>query len=220
MKTFITIILLLSTLTVLSQNNSENRDKWKVGVTISPDIYFNSTSILTTEETGYRSLDPSGFNFTSGLVGQLSVNTNFDIGSGINYSRKDFSGTYYCNVCDFAVSPKPEPIKLRFIEIPIVVRYKIFDKKFDVYVDAGLTSGYLTNTINTRYEGTLSANKFQLGGQFGLGIDLDLGQRINLFLSSDYKQSFTNLLEGSNFKFRSVGFVTGVMYKINYNGDN
>jgi hypothetical protein len=215
MKTLFTIILFLSTLTVLCQNNSENKGKWKVGLTISPDIYFNAKSISLTETTGFGSIDPSESNFTSGLIGEWSFNSNFDISSGINYSRKDFSGTFYCTVCEFLIAPQPEPIKVRFVEIPIFIRYHIFDKQFDVYIEAGITSGHLINAIKPTYTGTLSANKFQLSGQVGLGIDLDLGQRINLFLSSDFRQSFTNLLVDSNFKFRSVGFITGIKYKIN-----
>jgi hypothetical protein len=187
----------------------------KVGLTISPDIYFNSKSISLSKTTGFGSIDASQSNFTTGLIGEWSFSSNFDIGSGINYSRKDFSGTFYCTVCEFLLAPQPEPIKVRFVEIPIFVRYYIFNKQFDVHVEAGITSGYLVNTINSSYTGTLSANKFQLSGQVGLGIDLDLGQRINLFLSSDFRQSFTNLLVDSNFKFRSVGFITGVKYKIN-----
>ena len=76
-------------------------------------------------------------------------------------------------------------------------------------------NGYLTNTISSSYTGTLSTNKFQLSGLIGLGINRDLGQRINLSLSSDFRQSFTNLLVGSNLKFRSVSFITGITYKIN-----
>jgi len=215
MRTSFTIILLLSTLTILCQTNSENKSNWKVGVTISPDLYFNSKSFSLTEETGFGSIEPSGSNFTSGLVGEWSFNSNFDIGSGVNYSRKDFSARYYCNVCDFLTTPSREPIKVRFVEIPVFVRYNIFDKQFGVHVEAGINSGYLTNTINSSYTGTISANRFQLSGLVGLGINLDLGQRINLSLSSDFRQSFTNLLVGSDLKFRSVGFITGLTYKIN-----
>lgn len=215
MRTPLTLILLLSTLTVLCQTNSENKGKWKVGVTISPDISLNSKSFSLTEETGFGSIDASGSNFTSGLVATWSFNSNFDFGSGINYSLKDFSGIYYCTVCEFLTTPGREPIKVRFVEIPVFVRYNIFDKQFGVYVEAGITSGYLINTISPTYTGTLSANKFQLSGLAGLGINLDLGQRINISLSSDFRQSFTNLLVGSNLKFRSVGFMTGITYKIN-----
>ncbi|MGC1391470.1 MAG: outer membrane beta-barrel protein [Bacteroidales bacterium] len=215
MRTLFTTILLLSTLTILCQTNSKNSGKWEVGVTIAPDIYFNSESFSLTEETGFYSIEASGFNFTSGLIGEWSFNSKFDIVSGINYSRKDFSGRYYCNVCEFLTIPEREPMNVRLVEIPVFVRYNIFDKKFGVHIEAGITSGYLTNTINSSYTGTLSANKFQLSGLIGLGINHDLSQRINLSLSSDFRQSFTNLLVGSNLKFRCVGFITGITYKIN-----
>ena len=215
MRTLFTIILLISTLTVLCQTNSESKGKWKVGVTISPDTYFNAKSFSLTDETGFGSVETSGFNFTSGLAAEWSINSNIDLVSGINYSRKDFSGIYYCNVCDFFLMPAREPMKVRIVEIPVLLRYNIFDKQFGVHIEAGMTGGYLTNSIGSSFTGNLSENKFQLSGQIGLGISLDLGRRINLSLSSDVRQSFTNLLVGSDFKFRSVGFITGLSYKIN-----
>jgi hypothetical protein len=215
MKIPFTIILFLGTMTAFSQNNSKNSDKWKVGVTFSPDNYLNSSNISLTQDIGFGSVSLSRFNFTSGLSAEWSFNSNIDIGSGINYSRKDFSGTFYCNECLWVFPPEPESIKLRFIEVPVFIRYNFFDKKIDLHVEAGLTGGYLINKFSSRYGGTPPANKFQLGGQVGLGVSLDLGQRINLSLSSDFRQSFTNLLVDSNFKFRSVGFTTGIMYKIN-----
>jgi hypothetical protein len=215
MRTLFTTLLLLSTLAILCQSNSESNGKWKVGVTIAPDIYFNSGSFSLTEETGFSSIEASGFNFTSGLIGEWSFNSKFDIVSEINYSRKDFSGRYYCTVCEFFTIPQREPITVRFVEIPVFVRYNIFNKQIGVHVEVGITSGYLTNTISSSYTGTLSTNEFQLSGLIGLGINRDLGQRINLSLSSDFRQSFTNLLVGSNLKFRSVGFITGITYKIN-----
>jgi hypothetical protein len=215
MKIPFTLVLLLGTLTVLSQNNSENIDKWKVGVTFSPDYYITSSNISLTQETGYGSVDPSRFNFTSGLSAEWSFNSHFEIGSGINYSRKDLSTIYYCNVCNYEFwYPYKESVKLRFIEIPVFIRYKILDKKVDLHVEAGLTSGYLPKEFRI-YGGPVPTNRFQFGGQVGLGLNLDLGQRITLSFSSDFKQSFTNLLVDSNFKFRSIGLSTGIMYKIN-----
>ena len=138
MRTLFTTILLLSTLSVLCQTNSESNGKWKFGVTIAPDIYFNSGSFSLTEETGFSSIEASGFNFTSGLIGEWSFNSKFDIVSGINYSRKDFSGRYYCNVCEFFTIPQREPINIQFVEIPVFVRYNMFNNQFGVHVEAGI----------------------------------------------------------------------------------
>jgi hypothetical protein len=113
------------------------------------------------------------------------------------------------------MEPAREEMKVRIVEIPVLFRYNIFDRQFGVHLEAGITSGYLTNSMSSSYTGNLSENKFQLGGQLGLGINLDLGRRINISLSSDISHSFTNLLTGSDLKFRSVGFITGITYKIN-----
>ena len=113
------------------------------------------------------------------------------------------------------VMPKPESIKLHFIEIPVFIRYKILNRKFGLYADAGITSGCLTNSVRSIYGGNISTNKLQFGGQAGLGISVDIGKKINLSLSSDFRQSFTHILVGSDLKLHSVGIITGIMYKIN-----
>jgi len=211
MKTFLISILILSSLTGYCQDKTDNKSNWNVGITFSPDNYFKSTSISTGSEIGYR-LNPSGFSFTTGFVGLYSIESKFDIGAGIDYSQKAFSGRSYCNLCDFLIPPKPEPIFQRFIEIPLFLRYNILDKKFGVHAEAGLTSGYLINNIGTQYEETLSCNKFQLTGQIGLGIKLNLGQRINLILSSAYNHPFTSFSKGINSNFSFVSVETGFTY--------
>jgi hypothetical protein len=214
MRTLFTIIILLCTLTVFGQANSGKKEKWKVGVTFSPDTYLDSKSFSLTDETGFSSVSASNSNFTSGIVGEWSINSRFEIGLGINYSKKDLSGRYYCDTCEFLTTPSIEPLKVRFVEVPVFVRYNILNKQFGIHVEAGINNGYLLNTINSSYTGDLSANKYQISGLVGIGIHLALGQRINLSLTSDYRQSFTNLVVGSNLKYRSIGFVTGISYKI------
>jgi hypothetical protein len=216
MKAFLISFLILSSLTGFCQDKVNNKGNWNFGIAFSPDIYFNSKSIYTGSESGYH-LDPSGFSFTSGIVGLYSFESKFDIGSGINYSQKAFSGTYYCSVCDFLIAPKPEPISQQFIEIPLFVRYNILDKKFGVHADAGLTSGYLINNIDTQYEGTLTCNRFQFNGQIGLGMNLNLGQRVNLILSSAYNHPFTSFSKGANSNFSFVSIETGFTYRFREN---
>jgi hypothetical protein len=216
MKAFLISILILSSLTGFCQDKLDNKGSWNVGMTFSQDIYFNSKTIPTGSETGF-SLDPSGFSFSSGFVGLYTTKSKFDIGSGINYSQKVFSETYYCNVCDFLMAPTPNTISQHFIEIPLFVRYNILDKKFGIHADAGLTSSYLINSNDTKLEGTLPFNKFQFTGQIGLGISLNLGKRINLILLSAYRYPFTGLSNGTNINFNSVSIETGFTYRLKKN---
>ena len=216
MKTFLISILILSSLTGYCQDKTDNKGNWNVGITFSPDNYFKSTSILTGSDIGYH-LEPSGFSFTSGLVGLYSIESKFDIGSGIDYSQKDYSGTFYCSLCDFLTTPEPEPIFQQFIEIPLFVRYNILDKKFGVHADAGLTSGYLINNIGAQYEGTLNCNKFQVTGHIGLGFNINFGEKISLILSSAYNHPFTSFSKGTNSNFSFVNIETGFTYRFKRN---
>jgi hypothetical protein len=199
-----------------SQDKVDNKGNWSIGITFSPDNYFKSTSILTGSEIGYQ-LEPSGFDFSSGLVGLYSIESKFDIGLGIDYSQKGFTGTFYCSTCDFLTAPQPEKLSQQFIEIPLFVRYNILNKKLGLHADAGFTNGYMINNINTQYEGPLNCNKFQFIGQIGLGIDLNFGQKMSLLLSSAYYHPFTSFSKGTNSNFNYFNFLTGITYKFNKN---
>jgi len=212
MKNLIVLSLVLATLTGISQTDNDKQDKWKIGITMSPDIFLNSTSLTTGELSGYD-LKLSGFHYTIGFIGLLAIKPKLYIGTGISFSQKDFSGTYYCHVCDF-ISQGPETIKQRFIEIPLFVRYNIVDKKFGFHVETGFINGFLVKDLKPKFEEPLSTKKYLLSGQFGLGIDIDLGQRINISLTSTYKHSITNFSDTDEFKFRSFGFMVGVVYRI------
>ena len=222
-KNIILFPLILLSLTATSQTDKGKQDKWKIGLTMSPDIFLNSTSLTYGYSSDGYNLKPTGFNYTIGVIGQLIIRPKLAIGAGISYSQKNFLGNYYCHVCDFWAGDAHELMKQRFIEIPLFVRYNIVDKKFGFHVETGFINGFLANDIMPKFDGvyffidSLSFRKFLLSAQFGIGVDLDLGKRINISLTNTYRHSLTNFSDSGNFKFRSFGFVSGVVYRIKNN---
>ena len=227
MKNIILLLVILLSLTATSQTEKDKPDKWKIGLTMSPDIYLNSTSLTVGDGTWGYNLKPTGFNYTIGFNAQLIIKPKLAIGTGITYSQKKFLGHYYCHVCD-PFFPTYELMKQRFIEIPLFVRYNIIDKKFGFHLETGLINGFLTNDIKPKFEGAVLfgppfrdgwyTREFLLSAQFGIGVNLDLNQRINVSLTNSYRHSLTDFSESDkNFKFRSLGFVAGVVYRIKNN---
>jgi hypothetical protein len=212
MNKIITILLLLNAFTGLCQTKTPG--KWKIGLTFSSDNYLHATSIPMGQYTGYH-LAPSGPNYTPGLMGLFALKRKLDLGTGATYFKKEYTGTYYCHTCDFLVMVKPEPIKQSYLEVPLFARYYIFDKKLDLHIEAGLTGGFLTRDIDTKYaQDPWFGNKFLISQQIGLGGNLDLGQRIHLSFTAFYKSSFTKSPDDTDFKLHAFGLITGLWYKL------
>jgi hypothetical protein len=216
MKPFIISIFLSISLTSFCRNTPERNNKWEFGLIYSQDFLLDYPGALffrTGEYTGYNSIRSAKFNYTIGSVVYYVIKPAIDLGAGLVYSQKDFIGTYYCAVCDFGTLPQPEPVKLRFVETPLVVRYQLYGNAYKIYVEPGLVSGILL-TNKTDEEG-VSNSALLLKGLLALGINYNLTQSILLNFSTAYKHSLIkfNFLT-QEIKFRSFSFNLGITYKI------
>lgn len=237
MYKLVTLILLFTTFTAWGQTETKKQSKWKIGLTFCPDIAlrasYNENNIYLRDGDGYGSygyyMDSPGFNFnsaqrfnfyniginfTAGLIGQITITPKLDIGTGIAYSKKDYLGRYHYVSYYSPLYAPSERIKQRFIEIPLYVRYNILGNKFRFHIKIGLVSGYLINKVITTDEGELATNKFQFSGEFGLGINFNMGERIIFSLTPNYNHSFTKFSDGANFKLHSIGIEAGFSYRI------
>ena len=84
--------------------------------------------------------------------------------TSINYSNKDFIGTYYCAVCDFLVPPSPQEISFRFVEIPLTVKYYFLPNKIRLFGEFGLNNLFLLNK-------EVTDNSYTFGVKLGGGVE-------------------------------------------------
>jgi hypothetical protein len=207
------ILMLLTTTTVLSQTYADNPGTWKIGINFTPGIFLNATSNMNNGIIGYT-VEPSGFAFSTGLTGYMTLKPKLDFGTGLLYSQKDYTLQSYCYVCEYIVDPPPEPVNEKFIEIPVLLRYYFFDRKFDMHVETGITGGYLINDLERNSEEEIFTSKFLLSGQLGFGFSIDLGQNFNLGWTAIYKQTLTNFSAHPSLKSNSIGISTGLIYEL------
>ncbi len=213
MRSAIISCIIFFSLAAFCQTEPVKQDKWKLGIAFSPDVYLIPSDFSEGNYVGYD-LNRSPFKFSTGIIASLAVKPKIDIGTGIIFSKKDFSGTGYCHVCmsDFIyMPPQPVTIKQRYLEIPVFVQYNILNKKLDLHLQAGLTSGFLTSKPTGEL---ISHNKFLFGGQLGIGMNLDLGQRFNLSWTTLYRHPLKNFSDENYRLLRTFSFVTGVSYRI------
>lgn len=213
MKFLTAFCFLLCSTALVAQTDNMATDGWKFGGTFSPDMYLNSSSLETSEHTGY-SLEPAGFSYTAGLTVQREVASRLDVGVGVGYSQKQYSGVFYCAVCDFFQAPVPEPIKLTYTEVQVNTRYRFIDQKYGMHVESALIGSYAPNNINTLQAGTILGSEYLLGGQVGIGSNVDIGKRLNMSLTATYRHTFTDFLDDTDMRLRSLGLRTALVYRL------
>lgn len=198
---FLSINLLLIPLVGLAQSSGQ---KIKLGITLSPQSYF-SNEMTSGPYQGYT-INQSEFNYSIGVTTLSSLNNRFSLVTGLVYSNKDFTGTFYCDVCDYLFAPEPELIKLRYLEVPVSIRYWLWKGNVKGFVETGLVNSFSVNeTFSGFYTKFLERKKFILSGFIGLGAQANLTKKMDVSGSLFLQKSLTDTFENYGFKFHSVG---------------
>ena len=111
----------------------------------------------------------------------------------------------------------------RYLELPVIIRYKVIDQKVDLNFSGGMSYGYLVensayvndgaNTIPVgRTEGV---NVHSISSQLGLGMEYNISTNISFNLEPVFKYYVTpvSALSGTLYKPYSIGFFSGVFFK-------
>jgi opacity protein-like surface antigen len=204
MKKLTTILVILCSVFSLKAQNSPTN--FRLGITASIDKNLSSESMAFDQYTGY-SADYDKINYRLGLNLEYQLKQNLSINTAIQYSNKDFTGTYFCAVCVFSVPPSPEDIDFRFIEVPLSMRYYFLPDKLGLFGEVGINNQFLLNE-------ELTDKSYALGIKLGAGLEYGFTQTLALQFLVDYNRGVTNLYNESDFKINYLGFGVGIMKKI------
>jgi hypothetical protein len=111
----------------------------------------------------------------------------------------------------------------RYLELPIVLRYKVIDRKVGLNLSGGMSYGYLVdNYAYTRNEyGTIpvgrtdGVNVHSLSSQLGLGMEYNISSTISFNFEPILRYYVTPVSDfsGTLYKPYSVGFFSGIFFK-------
>ena len=180
--------------------------KFRIGLITSLEKNLSSEDVAFDEYTGY-SAEYDKINYRIGINLEYAVIENLTINTAVNYSNKDFTGTYYCAVCDFFLIPTPEKINFRFIEIPITAKYYFLPKKIRLFGEAGIN-----NLISLNNE--VIENSYSLGIRLGGGIEYNATPKLAFQVSSDYNLGMTKMSKESGYKINSLAVGIGVARRL------
>ncbi|MCU0455279.1 MAG: outer membrane beta-barrel protein [Bacteroidales bacterium] len=112
---------------------------------------------------------------------------------------------------------------LGYLELPLIVRYKVIDRAFDFNIIGGLSSNLLiNNSVYTsaggdRYEigKTEGLNELLFSSSFGMGMEYNLGRNLSVNLEPTFRYFLNplNSLGISNTHPYTFGIFSGLSYK-------
>ena len=209
------LIVILSFLTCIPVINAQDvTGKFRIGLSASLEKNVSSDRMAFGQYTGFTAdYDKSNYGF--GLNMEYLLNGNMTINAAVNYSNKDFIGTYFCDVCDFAFPPSPEEVDFSFIEVPITLKYYFSPHKIGLFGEMGFNNLFPLNDLG--YEARVNA--FVVGFKLGGGVEYKLSQKVVIQLTLDYSNSISKLFKDTYYKepyfmLRSINFGIAILRRI------
>ncbi len=111
----------------------------------------------------------------------------------------------------------------RYLELPVMLRYRIVDRKVGLNLSGGFSYGFLVD--NSAYTGegsdivrvghTEGVNNFNLSSQVGFGMEYTISQKVTFNLEPVFRYYVTPLsdISGALYKPYSLGFYSGFFFK-------
>jgi hypothetical protein len=111
----------------------------------------------------------------------------------------------------------------RYLELPVILRYKIIDQKVDLNFSGGMSYGYLLDNFAYANDGgnvipvgrTQGVNIHSISSQLGLGMEYNISTNISFNLEPVFKYYVTPVsnISGTLYKPYSIGFFSGLFFK-------
>nr|WP_315145372.1 outer membrane beta-barrel protein [uncultured Flavobacterium sp.] len=203
MKTkLLLLFIVIFSLKSYCQTSTDSNTDWKIGFKFSFDNNISSEKINYSQYIGYL-LKFDKFNYTTGITVEKKLSNRFSMNSGLEYSNKDFTGTYYCAVCEFSWLPSPQTFELRFVQIPIVLKYEYQINSLSLFASSGINNSF---TVKNQ----LDENDYLLIGNFGMGMGYQINNNFIFELSSEYNKSLTKLYDNTSYNQKSIGITIAI----------
>ena len=110
-----------------------------------------------------------------------------------------------------------------YLELPVVLRYKLIDKAVDLNLIGGLSYGQLVNnSVYARSEGNKIAlastdglNHYTISSSIGMGMEYNISNKFSLNLEPTFRYYLNPFNEGFGVKQHpySIGLFSGISYK-------
>jgi len=113
--------------------------------------------------------------------------------------------------------------RFRYLEVPLIARYKLIDRRVDMNLCGGVSYGYLIENVafatvdgnNVKVGYTQGVNKHSVSSQMGFGLEYNISRSISFNLEPMVRYYITPFSDASNAINRqySFGIFSGLFYR-------
>jgi hypothetical protein len=170
----------------------------------------------------------TGEETTNILISQSigTVSSNDDLlkfNSSINSAQDNSEELRYFNVPATPVEDNPTATQyFEYLEIPLVVKYKLIDRKIDFNILSGISTHFLIGNDlyldyddnNSRFSENVTVNTVNYSGSVGIGIEYPIMSKLLLNLEPKFRYYINPLVKNPSYNIHpySLGIFTGISY--------
>ena len=212
---FLPLLLIMGSCLQAQEELSELQDPWQIGLVYSLDE-LRPLSTFTVDHFHWIDYTEDQTNLSIGMSIMRKVHPMWSLRSGLVYSQRDVSGVYSCDFCD----PTGEvfALPIRYLSIPVLIRYQIPLHKFSVYAETGVSTAFFLGISkrNPPIIGSKAPGSAMIESISGLGLTFRISDRISTMLGYQYTQTLTHLDRsyGFDWKFRFHGIQAGISSRL------
>ncbi len=194
MKNLFFLVVVFS-LTLATAATAQTSSNYRIGIKVAPMLSFATTDVEGNATSIER--DGSAMRFMLGAFIDIPFAENYFFSAGLNYASKktQFSVVEMGNL-SYLVAPVFESYDHEFLQLPLLLKLYTNEISLDtkLFVNFGVTPEVRLNSTNDELTNpSITAFKrFDLSGNFGVGIERAVGVNTNIFLTTGYSLGFLN----------------------------
>jgi hypothetical protein len=188
---------------------------------------FTSTPESRTYEWDNNPEEP-GEETTNVLISQSigTVSSNDDLlkfNQSINANAENSDELRYFNVKNAETVDNASATQyFEYLEIPLVIKYKLIDKKIDFNILSGISTHFLIgnnlyldyNNMNSKFSENVIVNTINYSSSLGIGIEYPVLSRLLINVEPEFKYYINPLVKNPSYNIHpySLGIYTGISY--------
>ncbi len=194
--------------------------KLNKNVEIQSGVYYSQYGQVNTDVYAFsNNNDPWEFRTSNGNININSEAINKELTD--KPTIKDSTTVFDVSIANFNNSEIKQ--KFEYIEIPLIIKYVVFDKKFGIQIFGGISPGFLVG--NNAYfvddnndiglGETNNINSVIYNSIIGFGLKYSISKKISFNFDPTFKYSLSPINSKGDFKTYPyyLGFFTGFTYK-------
>ena len=174
--------------------------------------------------------------YTAGLQFEKELGRQFSVITGAQYTSRGFTAKENLNIdllgLDLPIDARIDT-RLKYVEVPLMLKYSIGSNAVKPYVKAGASAGYafsgkLQPKVDAIITWNLPAisinlendmyNRFDVSGIVGAGVDIPINETGSIQLDFNYRHSLNDMFldKITDIRIKSHGFSVGVGYTMRF----